>query len=72
MVSDSWEMAQNWYIHAVICQNQQEIKMEAQMSIFPVIHMHFVTSLAENQDGGEIPTGSHCNGSHYQCDFNEL
>ena len=60
MVSDSWETAQNWYICAVICQDQQEIKMEAQMSIFPVIRMHFVTGLAKNQDGGEIPTRSCC------------
>ena len=60
MVSDSWEMAQNWHICAVICQDQQEIKMEAQMSIFPDICMLFVTGL-ENQDGGKIPTGSHCN-----------
>ena len=61
MVSDGWEMSQTLSGDAVLCQDQHEIKMEAQMSIFPDIHMLFVTSLVRDQDGGQIPTGSHCN-----------
>ena len=34
MVSDSWETAQNLQEGAVLCQDQCELKMEAQMSIF--------------------------------------
>ena len=41
MVSESWETAQNLQGGAVLCQDQHELKMEAQMSIFLDICMHF-------------------------------
>ena len=59
MASDSWETAQNWYKCAVICQDQQQLKMEAQMSIFFDLCMIFEPGLTKIQDDGEIPIGSH-------------
>ena len=59
MMSDSWEMAQNWYKHAVICQDQPELKMQAQMSIFSDICMLFDLGQTRKQDGGKISIGSH-------------
>ena len=61
MVSESWEMAQNLQGDAVLCQDLQEFKMEAQMSIFSGLHMIFKLGLAQIQDGGVIPIGSYCN-----------
>ena len=59
MVSDSWETAQNLSHDVVVCQDHQEIKMEAEMSIFLDIHMHFEPGLVKKQHGREIPIGSH-------------
>ena len=59
MVSDSWEMAQNLQGDAVLCQDQCELKMEAQMSIFFNFCIIFELDLTKIQDGGEIPIGSH-------------
>ena len=59
MVSDSWEMAQNLQGDAVLCQDQYELKMEAQMSIFFNLCMNFEPDLTKIQDGGEVPSGSH-------------
>ena len=41
MVSESCEMAQNLQGGAVLCQDLQEFKMEAQMSIFFKLRMIF-------------------------------
>ena len=59
MVSESWEMAQNLQEGAVPYQDQCELKMEAQMSIFFNIHIHFKPGLVKKQHGREIPIGSH-------------
>ena len=59
MVSDSLETAQVLQQDAAVCQDQQEIKMEVQMSIFLVPHMVFQLGLIKKQDGSEIPIGSH-------------
>ena len=61
MVSESWDMAQNLQGDAVLCQDLQEFKMEAHMSIFFKLHMIFELGLTQIQDGGEILIGSHCN-----------
>ena len=61
MVSESWEMAQNLQGGAVLCQDLQEFKMEAQLSIFFKLRMIFEPGLTQIQDGDEIPIGSHCN-----------
>ena len=59
MVSDSWEMAQILQQDAAVCQGQQEIKMEVQMSIFLVPRMIFQPGLIKKQDGSRILIGSH-------------
>ena len=41
MVSDSWETAHNLQGDAVLCQDLQEFKMEAQMSILFKLCMIF-------------------------------
>ena len=46
---------------AVLCQDLQEFKMEAQMSILFRLRMIFELGLAQIQDGGEILIGNHCN-----------
>ena len=61
MVSEGWETSTNWWEDAVLCQEQFENKMEAQMSNILIIHMLFTTGLTKIQDGGEIPTGNHYN-----------
>ena len=47
MVSDSWEMAQNLQGDAVLCEDQCELKMEAQMSLFFDLHMIFEPGLTK-------------------------
>ena len=59
MVPDSWEMAQILQKDAVACQDQQEMKMELQMSIFFDLRMNFEPGLIKKQHGSEIPIGSH-------------
>ena len=59
MVSDSWDMAQNLQGDAVLCQDQCELKLEAQISIFFNPRMIFELGLTKIQDGDEIPIGSH-------------
>ena len=59
MVSDSWETAQNLQEDAVLCQDQRELKIEAQMSIFFDICIHFKPGLVKMQHGREIPICSH-------------
>ena len=59
MVSESWETAQNLQEDTVLCQDQHELKMEAQMSIFFDICIHFLPDLVKKQHGGEIPIGGH-------------
>ena len=71
MVSDSWEIVQNLQGDADLCQDQCELKMEAQMSIFFNLHMIFKPGLTKIQDGHEIPFGSHWMWSHFQHYFDE-
>ena len=59
MVSDSWEMAQHLQEGAVLGQDEHELKMEAQMSIFFDICIHFKPGLVKKQHGREIPIGGH-------------
>ena len=46
MVSESWKTAQYLQGGTVLCQDLQELKMEAQMSIFFNLHMIFEPGLA--------------------------
>ena len=50
----------------VLCQEQCDNNMEAQMSNILVIRMLFVTGLVRIQDGGKIPIGSHYNVANFQ------
>ena len=69
MVTESWEMAQNLQGDAVLCQDQRELKMKAQMSIFFNLHMTFEPGLTQIQDGGKIPIGSHLTFSLFLMNF---
>ena len=55
------KMAKHLQEGAVQCQDLQEFKMEAQMSISFKLRMIFEPGLTQIQDGGEIPIRSHCN-----------
>ena len=59
MVSDSCGCCANWWRDALRCPDHPGIIYEHQMSIFKAPHMILWLGLTRNQDGREIPIGSH-------------
>ena len=59
MVSDSCGCAANWLRDALRSPDHPGIINECQMSIFKAPHMILWLGLTRNQDGGEMPIGSH-------------